>query len=493
MNDNYNFNDNSLVPNISDLATVGITSLRFNRLILTLAGTYNQMYNRPFELDVSGMSLNSLGNVIENSINGSGYKSNIDPVDIAKSVPSMLRPSTVPTSEVNIQNGWNEERYRYILEVEVEIRGSHIVYFLQGYTEFSDPTYSGLIDPHMSFYINSIVSVTRTYLPNGQIRDIIHENDNILFREDNQDPVGAPNSNYTIRPNDIFTGLESSYVGANISDNYMVGDDSIVDTRCILRNNPKPSNRGNLLPSNYLASVINAQTVSQNIMDIGASSEDMMAKAKSITGETNLATNPFIRLLAMNRRQVVVNTFTVNDLAEIDESIKSVINVVAHSNNGAQMLHRESMSEYMDGSNIETIIATIIGNSIPAIMSKYLLGNIELTSTNKTIDGRPATMVGRAMSLINADVTEYVNRFISAFELETMNEISNGNILQVEVSVKADLYRDVLISVSVNDGPYIDYAIPVFCDSLISPVVADNANTYFGLVDGFDSLLGTLS
>lgn len=485
MNTQNNYLEPLANDNEETLRLLNIRSIRVTRLILTEAGIYNTFYERPYETEVNYNVQEALNAFYNNDIKNNGYDSKVSAMSLNSAAPNLVVPSAIPKAAIAIPNGWNTPRFRFMLEVEVEAM-STMVYFIQGYSDYMDLSHNGLIDPNMTMYINSIISVSRTYMNDGGIRDIVVSNDNVIY---NASDIQTADHHYTIRPMDVFNGIESSYIGNYNDESFSTGNSNYVDTRSRVTNMTSVSSRSNNVGSQYASSLINATLTSRNLTDIGSSSSDMFSKAKSIVGENNLFTNPIIRLLAMGNDKMIVNNFRFDDLNNIDPSVVSKTNVINATQGSMNGLNMGSYTETWDKTDTESVAATMLSNGVTFLMSKYLLGKIDFSITNKTLDGSYAIFIAGCKSFINGDTMKYIEAFKDAVIHELMPTITNNNCLQVEINIRADVYKDVWVAISVNDGPTIEYASPSFCDSLTTPIITTNEQSYYGIVSDFESVL----
>lgn len=126
---------------------IGSHRFEVKKLLLQETGTYNQMYNRPYEVDTQGGMLENAISRLEQAkggLSGSGLSG----------IGSMLlRPSASVmqgVSDVYIPNGWSERRLRFVMEVEVTSKtGSTSIFYFQGFSEYVGVSMQGSIDPRM--------------------------------------------------------------------------------------------------------------------------------------------------------------------------------------------------------------------------------------------------------------------------------------------------------------------------------------------------------
>src|SRR5690606_19121326 len=102
------------------------------KLFLAPCDTYDDVYLRSYEMRVSGRNMNVLAEVTEG---GRTFAHTA----LAGVAGKMLRPTTSASSIAPIVNGWNERRYRFMMEVVREdpfMPGQESVDIFSGYTDY---------------------------------------------------------------------------------------------------------------------------------------------------------------------------------------------------------------------------------------------------------------------------------------------------------------------------------------------------------------------
>ena len=123
------------------------TTKRMNvvKLIIQKTGTFNEQYRRPY-------STNLTANVEQNILNSVNGRQNIKASTVAGAAMDFIAPSATPETNVPIANGWGTPRLRFLLEIQhVDHMGVKNNEYVTGYTEHSDVSMNGLVDPKMTF------------------------------------------------------------------------------------------------------------------------------------------------------------------------------------------------------------------------------------------------------------------------------------------------------------------------------------------------------
>lgn len=458
------------------------------KLILQATGTYNPIYSRPYQTHIDGTTLNNIVRRVD-EFKGTAVTGSL----FAGVASSILSPSATPQGEIPIHMGWTERRVRFFMEVHVTVpTGSSFIYYFQGYTSHQGVTETGNIDPQMEFYINSYIRVNRAqqYGPYGTItRDVVTESAHVI----NGQLVQQGNSYlYGMRPQDIFTGIQSGYLEQSYA-NHMNSSDDFKDFRFVIGNEPVRSSRANNLPSSFIAKVVDGYQTSRQLADFGQGSETIYGKSQHMVMEASPYENVFIRALSNLKGTHCTTAFSFRDLQSIDPNVGAVTNYIALGVTQSAQLHSAGQTSYWNGTDRETLAATTLSNAVPAIMMELMINNIYFRSTNHDQSGVANTVLISAKSLTNADISMNLELFKKRLEKELMFDITYGNSELYLLEMRADLFGDTTISISLGNGPMMTYTTPSFCDSLLTPVVTTSKDSYFGVVNDFEQIFNSLS
>ena len=467
----------------------GFQSIRVEKLMLFETGTYNPMYSRPYKTFIGGIEMDNIVRRVEEA-NGASITGTL----MAGVASNIVAPDATPHGEIAIPYGWAERRIRFLAEVHVNSpTGSAFIYHIQGYTSHLGVSQTGAIDPRMEFIINSFTRLSRVsqYGPNGLIaKDVVTESAQIINGKIHSQL--QPNTDgYRLRPSDIFRGVGSSYL-ANTYSHY--NNEEVLDDTSIRMNGESfRSARANNLPSNYVASIIDNYQTSINLADFGQQNQHIYTRAIDLTHESSPLENMFIRAISNVKGIPNATSFTIGDLEKIDPNVRHVTNYVTTGPTRQSILPTAGQTAYWSSSDRETLVATVLSNSLPAIMMDLMISKIAFRSTNHDYGGNMNTVIIQALSLANIDLTGNFDLFRHRFEREIMFDITYGNQDTYMVDVDCNLFGDSTISVSIGTGQMIPFTTPSFCDSLLSPVVTNSKDNFFGIVHDFETLMNEVS
>lgn len=503
---NTNFND----AVASQLAALSISNFKINKIVLIKTGTYNDMHYRPYAIDTGVEYLFRLGNAIHNDVNHNSTP--IHSIGAANQLAGMVRPSDIPGSIIAIQNSWKEARYRFFLEVEVNTLGSTFIYYYQGFSEHADDVISGKIDTELKFFINSVVIVSKLTSNTGIVTNNVIYNTNILRTH-----IDDYNAHYNrtnalvrvMRPTDIFTGGSSEFtLNETLSDQYSLpADGVVVDSRQIVTDTPKASQRKNAIASSYTSNIVNSYIESRNLTDIGDSAFDIYNTASNITAEYTLETDPMLRILGLAHtyNSFIENSFTIGILSNIDPTVHSRVNRilsknVANVNNAATIdsaningTHSVGSTEYWNTVSTETTVAQMLASALPALMADSLISKVAFTAVTGTSEtGNIFVPINCQTIISNTDITMFMDKFKLRFMREVFLDISYNNMVYVNLMVNADLFNETWIKITIGDGATVTYATPTYCDGLFSPVLSDSDASYKNTIHAFNTVFETV-
>jgi hypothetical protein len=478
--------------NIDQVWQANQVSMEIESLLLMPTGSFNPQVIRPYNTHVTGETINGINNVIGNSVPGV----TITPRALAGDLSSMLSVSTVAEPAIQVPGGWGENRCLFVLKVRVQRRlGNNLTYFFQGLTSHLGVTATGAIDPQMVFYINSFIGIENVEhnTPNGlMVSERVVENTNILNPTFSLNAgSNLPNQFDSLRPNDIFGGIQVSHLTRGDGVN-------IFDTRSGLTD-PTRSSKSNNSPLDYFSKIVNSYMSSQNDARLGNAIDDQYA---DILGESMdksemspIKDNPFLKALANQYGTPrSVNQFTLDILGKIDPLIARKTNYLQPTGlKQLGTLPTTQGSEYWNIQTREVIAATIILNSLSAIMFELLISKIHLVSTNMDITGAMNTRIIGSRAMTSADYSLNIQRLIRRFESEVMFDLTFKNQDSYNVDIQVDLFGSSTVSIGFGGREMIPFIQPTFADSYMSPVLTQNPNVKNNLVNDFETILNSVS
>lgn len=458
-------------------------------LILQETGTYNQQFARPYEVINSYDNLEGLAMRVQEA-SRTNYNAHVQNSFVSGLASGIVIPSAAPSFAIEMPHGWGSRRLRFLMEVHISRAFNTEVYYFQGYTDHCGVTPQGSIDQNMIFYINSYIRINRTTDYNNPIagvRDTIRETAQVI---NGQMYVTSANTNevFVMRPTDLFVGINSEMVSNTISTG--LGGLAAVDTRINRSTETVSSNRSNAIPSNFVATVLNGYRNALSAPDHLGNGGDIFSRSSQLAKENFAYENPFLRALTMINGQRSITWFTMRDLYDLDSDSPSRTTYLPAKD--VYQLHSTGQSEGWNGSNYETMTASIVSNAVSALMFECMIVSISFSSTNMTFSGMPDTRIINARGISNVGMEQNFARFVQRFETEVMPDITHNGEIGISLMVVSDISGDTSIQVGIENNPIVPYVAPAFCDSLLSPVVTRSADVYNNNVNGMHMLINTL-
>jgi len=445
---------------------------------LTLVPTqeaYKDPYLRSYNLNVTHDDLNALENIFER--NGVQQNNLVNETAFANDVPNIMGISGNVLGAAKIANGWGIQRLRYVMITETPMGSGMLESYIQGYTEYHDPSISGAIDPRMKFYINSVTNVMRVIdhttnapivMPQSTFNVIADHLGNAEYQDVTEPHMGLQ----LIRPSDIINGIQNM-------DMYGGQTDTLLNNNAgNYAGNTAVSDRANSDPLKHFTTTVNSYIKSMNTTTLSHNPSDVVRNASNFTGNTNILTTPIIAALYNITGLPTPTEFTLDTLSKVTPDIGARTYMPEQNYTtpytDASILNTNDTEE-MWKNTIESTMAVNIVQSVSGMLIDNLLSGIDFSVTN--MGGQPLTTVTNAFSFIDGiDLIPYVNKVETRINHILFPEISKNGGYLLNIFVHSDLLGDSSVSISVNNAPPTVFRFPTFADSLYSPVISDADN-----------------
>ena len=454
-----------------------------NLVMIRTRDNYKNQWTRGYHLDLKPADVSKLEDMFHR--HGVNKNSKINEAWLAKEMPNLMSISAGVETRVDIVNSWNTERLQFRLEVETNGPEGNIISYIQGYTEYYDPTITGKIDDNMYFYINSITNLIKTVDPVTNTFKVSPYNTYNVISNKGVNKLeltdGIPLK--TVRPGDIFNNLENMSVFE--SDDHVVAYDHSNDYGTTIT-----SKKANNDPIRHFVSTTNAYVGSKAMSNISSEQSDIFSGAQYLVNETSISNIPF--MVAMFNMFGVAddNKFTLNQLQQLDPNTPNVSQILTGSlgdtQTGIGVLDTQETAE-MHTPNIETVIANNLCNTVNATFADNMIGMGILHITNLS-GSLVATLLDARPLIEYLDLTYYINRVIARIEHVIYPMISQSGLIGLDIYVYSDVMSETTVAISVNGEPPITYRFPMFADSLFSPVITTPENSQM-LVNDFSTVM----
>lgn len=453
--------------------------MKITRLVMTETGTYNDMVSRPYEAHLDGDTLSAFQEATQ-------WGENVTPSAIAGVAGNIVRPRAQPERQVGIVNGWETPRLRFMMEVEYEAgMGTYVTQVVCGYTDYVGATRSGNIDHNMKLYFNSSIILRHTQAMTSTGRSTISQmaDNSHIVTQANQTPIGPSafgGNSLTMRPEDLFNRMQTGGIPSELT---------AIDTRQKFIQGIKKSSRKNNLAPSYMSRVLDAHRHSMNDSDYGETYEDMCHKASGTVREGLIHSDGFMRNLTVASNLMEEGFIYFGDLMELDNTIADRAVLSFNTPTTQVSNHSRGDSANWSSTELETVAATALSNSVPSLMMDTMLTKVSFMVTNETFDGTFDCRILNAMHFNkNVSVKEYAERFMHRLQVEVLRDLSRNNNFTVKLEMHCDVIGETHINISMNGGPEIPYVTPSFSDGLLVPVLTTQQETLDGVTTGFEML-----
>ena len=430
----------------------------------------NPMVQRNLELNVTQQDINNIAQMYDQTTSG-----RISAIDLARNAPNALRMNDVASREVQIVNGWGQQRYRFMMTVATKkSNGSIFRSYIQGYTDYADTSLSGMIDPAITLIFNSMINTVTTYDPMSNSNSARPVSSFSIIFDTLSHSYTYKNDDTTlrlVRPIDVVNNLETLN---------NVGGAEVINTTSRHTHMPSASNMKNRTGSEHMASVLNSMSVGSRVTDIGYESADTYMNAKSIVSETNLSSIPVVVAISELKNETLSATVSISQLGALDPNVSNVTFVSEKRQTPVNLdtsVLTTNDTESLRSVSKEATIAAMVADMATGMLVESMLTTITFSITNMTPDGSIVEQVMDFNSIIqDIDKRPLIERFIGKFANIVMPNITEANLLGVEIMATLDVAVEAKISVYIAGSTPVVFSVPVYADSLFTSVVADQVS-----------------
>lgn len=461
--------------------------MQIRRLLFLETGSYNDQMLRPYETRVNQHDLRQMQEVTQN---GARLTANA----LTGLAGKIMRPTAEAQGQAQIASGWGMRRFAFLLEViDPDPFGGATVQYLTGYTNHAEISYSNQLDPNMELHFNNSISCRQTIYatPTGNVQQqrVI---DTAHVMTGGYTPSwgsgGMVQTAHTMRPMDVFDTVGASTLGSF---------NDLIDTRPTYVNGAlKKSKRANANAPTYLSNLLSTYRDTMITAEHEtATLPNLMETAAAATQEPTITGDVFLNHLAAETRLVTGGMVTYRELCAIQPHLDSIAKVSrSRGPNLVEQPHERGQTEHWHGRGNETVMATILAHSVPAIMTELMFTRVSFKATNRTLNGQPEVLFQGLMSFAeNLDMSQYAMALNQRLRLEILNDLSMRNIIDYDIVASFNLLGETRISISLQGGPMIEYCVPSFADALFVPIMTNDYSRLTTLAHDVTMLTDNLS
>lgn len=455
-----------------------MNNMEATNLVLTETAGFSDMHNRPYSMHLAGESVHQIQGILSDT-----QITDYSPAQLSAVSSDVLQYGDVEGVSA-IPNGWSNTRFNYTLSMAQ--RRSTDYYDLitvNGYTDKSDMSMQGTLDPNMVFFINNVeVSAVRSiggqqsFNPTDSAQVLIPEHIRLANSGDNWSLDGS--SLYTLRPSDVVLNKVNSECSFGQDESSMDSFDmgNTIDLSTTLGTSAVPNSRKYLNPGKYLSSL-----VTSHIYAGFSESGQMESTSYGMLAPTRLAHNPFIAILsdiAMRNSDSgkITGTFRLHDLREAFSYIDQMTDVY-------KMAHNESRdSIYHDSNDIISHTAMNVINHVSSFMSNHKLSGCIFRADTKSLTGEFVDIEGVTPGVGGSiqDTHRLATMLNIMINNELLPNITAGGQRDIRLKVDATLNARARIGLTIdgiNDNNWSEALYPMFTDGAWTSVLTSNENT----------------
>ena len=490
--------------NRSNLGSMEITKLY---LFETGENKVNDIYRRGYTLQGGAKTLRKMENLFDRYGVGQGNK--LTEAIIAKEASNIIGVSAHSNGAVYIPNGWGHRRLNFVLEIVQQVNVSKVeTYFIQGFTDYYDPVrgmssrvhITDVIDPSMTFHINSMAILDTIKDSKGQFHTTVKEKISVIkdmYGETTYDVIDSDNK--LSRPSDI---VEDLYFAQTTGGHYH-NDSDVTEA-------PATTNKDNLGSTGYFTEMMN-QIIKSDNADVDGRREPeygdltMLRNASLHLANYNLMKCPFFMKLYQLTHEPRPSYFTVGTLLRMDPYLDdktdffSVDDVtkddmlrskVLRGRFDANLLESNSLGDTQQPS-IENLKAYELLN----LANSALINNM-LTKASVYISNDPSKVTQVTSAVLNAGSifhsefasTRALNRLEDYFETVVLPKLVDEDMI-IDAIIDINIIGKSSIAIAVNMNEAMIFRYDSSADGLYSPHVNSQAgktgmvNDVAGIID----------
>lgn len=462
-----------------DLSSLFATpQVRIKRMMIRDTGLYHQQYLRPFQAETNSTVLQFVQN--------HDPRTPLDANGVASIANQFITPSWQAGAPVEIENGFGEARFRFMMEVETTNGLYTTTELVMGYTNYKGSSnLTGMqqhFDPNMEFYINSVTKIRVQNNQQGNQTMTMLANNHILTGNQISYSAGA----YQDRIRNLLPSKVLSNMSLRQFDHGMVLTDTGIDV-----NTPLLSNRNNGSAAQYLGKIVNGYQQSLTTPDYegGDGYRNLLNGTINRIGETSVAEMSFMTVLS-GMYNCMTNTFTLRDLQSLDPNVQNVIQPLL----SVSMIDYRAMSDQTTGADFGTRMALILNSAIPGIMMDYTLTSLEIVASNRTMNGQTFIQLGKPHSFCGVDLSFQLESVKTRIVKEVLDSATFNNQIDYDLRMTCNLTGDTIINLAIGgNNVHTPYVFPTYCDALYSPMLTRNLNDVNTMAENLGNIFGVMT
>lgn len=478
-------------------------SIEIRKLYLGLTRPQSQQHRRSYDVLVDGRGMSAMQEGVERyGVNA------FDPTNISGVMASgaeFIRPSGTVEGMVDIDNGWDSDRYRFTMVVDCYRNGKFSkTEFISGFTDYSGVANAGMvssvaIDHRMVFTINHITEARQRQMDvTGRPVPLVSRSNSIV-RNPNFVGIGNNNTNmYMTRPSDVLRAVDKVQLYQGMNQAAQFGDpaaQTYQDLDSMLTHVPMCSASTNLLiptfASRTLKGLYENSLTDFDPLNMDGAGAGSLASSRVI--DTPFSQSGFVHVMNRRLANSVTTTaqFTYGDLLLLDPTVDDRADVFGRSYETGVLSIPDgrSVASLGDATTIAINTTSIVQTTL-ALMSLSGVATLAYNANNMHTGQTEVTI--QACDGIDNDgmLFQRLEVLKNRLVLECLSIVSQNDEIVYELDVFADAFNDVFVQITW-DGERGDYVVPAFASSSLAPVVTNDLNRLVGMAEAIDQVIDT--
>lgn len=444
---------------------------------------YHQQFMRPYTTTMTGNIDNKLKNLMGD------FNNHLPASAIAATVNDFILPTAAPEFKyvnsqngmtkqnmgIEIENGWQEKRFTFILLVSVTSNNMVTRELVTGYTDRIDGVYRDamqtdfMLDPNTTFYINSVSNIDTRSI-GGIAMPIMTDSFSVMGggmgsgHYDNNSP-------WKMTPMTLLN--EHSNIQNNLTTIPMQTNPNGSDCRAV-SGVPTLAHRFNNSPTHYFGEIVNRYrnaAIAANNVGTGDSS-NILDEIRGSLCDPSVSSVGFMAWLS-GYKGLTVSTFSYHDLEQAIPNLDAILKIQETT------MRTTNQSAYWGSSDRETQMALVIANMVTNLCLRMSITFLSFKSTNNVIGSQAFVQLFDMRGISPQQTANQIHTIMPQIEQTIRDELipvvsSNGQ-LGYDIMVNYNSNSEIEIHIGYNgQEPYI-YAFPAFCDALLSPILTTDS------------------
>lgn len=472
---------------LSDNNQAGAATIRIRKMFMGMARGQLQQHRRSYDVFVDGTTMENIGNNVDRL--GTAALNSANMAELMATT-NIIKLSGQAEAAVNINNGWGNDRYMFMMVVDNYRNGKFIrTEFISGYTDSANVTNmnvcaNAIIDPNMEFTINHVSNATQRFKDAlGNPVTMIGGTQSVLTNPAFNNFTNTSSDLYMMRPSDILKtvdkvdmhrGMEelSQHTGVEYSASYR-------DLDSTLSRMPMTANDTcGLLPtftSRIVQGLHSNRLAPHDPMTMDGAGAGTTAAMRNIDQPFNQLGFAFVMNRAVANGVTVTSRFTFADLMRLDPTIDDRISLFGRSyESGVISFPSAGNTDSMGAGTSIAVHATHIAQSVLSLMA---IAGVVTIGFNANNNGGMAEITMQAVEGMDADgnMANRLDVMKSRLIAECLNMVSENNSWHFSVDIFASAINDMFIKLSWN-GEKTEMLYPCFGSAMTLPIVTNDVS-----------------